>query len=244
MPVRPVLFIVLIMGVVAIPALADDTMSPCLMQADHLAIRLPTHGFSWLYGEDLSGTCAAVPKSGWLRKAAGSLDLFVYSDGPAGSGRYWTVMLGVAARRSARPDRGVCLMTSTVGWRTLQRHEGSTSLPCDLVDLDSDGVAELVIWNSFPLHKDASMAEYGLAAWVYRLASDDSFSVDWNLSRAMARMIAREYRAPLESASMKQSELRAQAAEALERFAEEKCSVQPTTARKQPVAADGAARRR
>jgi hypothetical protein len=79
-----------------------------------------------------------------------------------------------------------------------------------LDDLDNDGKAELIIWDSFPLHEDASQAEYGLVAWVYRLASEDLLAIDWGLSLRMAREIAQAYG-------------QHPAAEALEQFADKQC---------------------
>ncbi len=207
-------------------ALAGGPSSPhCLMGPDHLDIRLPRHGFVWLEGEELSGRCEDVPVGKWIRKPSGSIDLLVYADGPSGSGRYWNVTIGVAKRHEPKPVRGVCLMTSTVGWRTLQQYKNS-ALPW-LDDLGGDGKAELIIWTSFPLREDASMAEYGLMAWVYRLASEDSLAIDWGLSRRMAREIAEQYRSrsPLEAATPWPGPLRAEAAAALDLFANEGCTI-------------------
>jgi len=92
-----------------------------------------------------------------------------------------------------------------------------------LDDLDNDGRAELIIWSSFPLRKDPSLAEYGLIAWVYRLTSDDSLAIDWGLSRRMAREVAEAYRSPLDSTDPYLGLLRTEAADALERFADERC---------------------
>lgn len=66
------------------------------------------------------------------------------------------------------------MTTSTAGWRTLRQYRRISLLW--LEDLDQDGEAELIIWDSFPLKENASMAEYGLVAWVYRLASKDLFT--------------------------------------------------------------------
>jgi hypothetical protein len=198
------------------------------MRPDFLEIRLPSRGFVWLPGEDLRGGCDEVPKEKWVRDASGSVALFVYADGPSGSGRYWNVTVGVAAgRQHSTPDRGVCLVTSTVGWRTLQQYK-RIPLPW-LEDLDDDGRSELIIWSSFPLREDASLAEYGLVAWVYRLASEDLLTIDWVLSRRMAREVAQAYRSVLDSAAACPGRLRTAAAEALEQFADERCLLQSAT---------------
>jgi len=94
-----------------------------------------------------------------------------------------------------------------------------------LDDIDNDGRAELIIWSSFPLREDPSLAEYGLIAWVYRLTSENSLAIDWGLSRRMAREIAEAYRSPLDSTDPYPGPLRTEAAEALERFADERCNM-------------------
>jgi hypothetical protein len=147
----------------------------------------------------------------------------VHIDDPEGSGRFWKVMVGVSEKKQSKPVRGTCISTSTVGWRTLQRYSKGP-LPL-LDDVNHDGTPEFLLWDSFPLHSDASMAEYALVAWVYRLTSPDSLVVDWELTRGMARSIAKEYRSPLEASTGCLRELRAQAAAALEKFADEECEV-------------------
>jgi hypothetical protein len=201
----------------------EPLSSPCLMQPPARAMQLDKSGFTWQAGGGLTGPCDRVPSDGWSRKSTGSWDLHVHADGPEGSGRFWTVTVGVSRKQETKPVRGVCLSTSTVGWRTLQRYSKG-ALPW-LDDLNNDGGAELILWASFPLRDEASMAEYGLVAWVYRLDSPDSLSLDWDLSRRLARSLAKEYRSPLDHDSGYPSELRARAAEALERFAEERCNV-------------------
>jgi len=94
-----------------------------------------------------------------------------------------------------------------------------------LEDLDHDGEAELIVWDSFPLREDASMAEYGLIAWVYRLRSKDLFVIDRVLSRRMASEIAQAYRSQPESANLPPGSPAKAAAEALEQFADERCGI-------------------
>lgn len=200
------------------------TLPPCLMAPHHIEMRLPIRGLTWLPDEDLSGTCDRVPATKWLRSPEGAEALFVYADGPSGSGRSWTVTAGVGGRQQSGPTRGVCFTASTVGWRTLQ-HFRNGPLPWR-DDLDHDGKAEVIVWDSFALHEDASMAEHGLVAWVYRLNSDNTLALDWSLSRQMAREIAEAYRAPLDSKESSLAPLRTQAAEALERFADQQCSIE------------------
>ncbi len=224
MPLRLISLMILPAALWMSSGLAGDSFPPhCLMRPEHLEMRPPSRGFTWLQGEDLSGTCDKVSAKKWIRNPSGSVDLFVYADGPSGSGRFWNVTVGVAGRQHSKPIRGVCLVTSTVGWRTLQRYKKGP-LPW-IEDLDHDGRAELIIWSSFPLREDASAAEYGLIAWVYRLTSEGSLAIDWGLSRRMAREIAEAYRSPLDSTDQALGPLRTEAAEALERFADERCSM-------------------
>ena len=204
-----------------------STPLPCMMRPDHFQIRLPRDGFIRLDGEKVIGGCNDVPPKRWMRNSSGSLRLFVYPNGPSGSGRYWNVTIGVGPH--SKPIRGVCLTTSTVGWRTLQQYERTPLAWVD--DLDKDGNAEFILWNSFPLREDASLAEYGLMAWVYRVDSEDSLIIDWELSRKMAREIAKAYRASLDSPTSYTEPLRAEAAIALERFVDERCSMPSQGAR-------------
>ncbi len=114
-------------------------------------------------------------------------------------------------------------MTSTLGWRTLQAFRQSPLQWID--DVDADGNAELIIWDSFPIFENPSMASFGLMAWVYRPVSPELLLIDWALSRRMARELAQAYRMPLRTGSL--TELRAKAAEALELFAREGCTSEP-----------------
>ena len=94
-----------------------------------------------------------------------------------------------------------------------------------LEDLDHDGVAELIIWDSFPMREDASMAEYGLIAWVYRLTSKNLFVIDRVLSRRMASEISQAYRSQPEFANLPPASPAKAAAEALGQFADDRCSI-------------------
>jgi hypothetical protein len=194
------------------------------MRPDRIEIALPSRGFTWLQDEASSGSCDEVPAGKWTRRPAGNLDLFVCADGPSGSGRYWNVTVGVGERQSTKPVRGVCLITSTVGFRTLQRYK---EIPLAwLDDLDKDGRSELILWSSFPLREESTLAEYGMVAWVYRLASKDSLAIDWALSQKMAREVAQAYRSGSDPTAASLGRLRTEAAEALERFADKRCLVQ------------------
>jgi hypothetical protein len=121
------------------------------------------------------------------------------------------------------------MSTSTVGWRTLQRYSKGP-LPW-LDDVNDDGSAEFILWDSFPLRDDASMAEYALVGWVYRLVSPDSLVMDLDLSKRLARSLSKEYRSPLKAIAGYPGELRGQAAEALKKFADERCTIAHAEAR-------------
>lgn len=186
----------------------------------HPTIVLPETGLAWLVGEDHEGVCEDVPIKEWIRKPSDPYELLVHAEGPSGSGRYWILTIGLTSRHGAAPERGVCLQTSTLGWRTLQRFK---DLPLPWADdLDEDGKAELMIWDSFPLTADESMAEFGLMAWIYRVQRDATFMIDWNLSRRMARELAAAYQLPLQPDREKLQKVRNLIAQELEKFAMEK----------------------
>ena len=236
MHMRTIPIMLLVSWLSAVPVLAgESTSTPCLMQPPAWSIAFPARGFTWLPGGGFSGKCVDVPSEGWRRGTSGTRDLCVHIEGPEGSGRYWKVVVGVSAKQQSQPVCGTCIWTSTVGWRTLQRYSKG-SLPW-LDDVDDDGEAEFILWDSFALHEEASNAEYGLVAWVYRLVSSDSLMIDLELSRGIARSLAKKYRSWVDASEGYPSELCNQAAEALEEFAEEKCSVGHTEAHRQPVAA-------
>ncbi len=193
----------------------------CQMAPVRLRIQVPARGFVWLDDELHTGSCEGMKIENWKRRPSSRFDLLVHAAGPSGSGRFWNLAIGIAKSDEIKPLRGVCFTTSTVGWRTLQFCK---NLPLPWIDdVDADGDAELIIWDSFPLEEGASMAGFGLTAWVYRHATKDSLLLDWALSRRMARDLAQAYLAPLEAPNL--SKYRAKAAEALKLFAEQRCTV-------------------
>ena len=209
---------------------AAQQSSVCPMVPSPLMIQLPPSGLTWLSGETSSGPCDGVPPDQWIRATSKSLDLWVYPDGPQGSGRYWTVTVGLGRKEDTSPVRGACFMTRTVGWRTLQHFKDAPLLWSD--DLDVDGVPELVIWSSFPLVREPTESDHGLVAWVYQ--ADPvmrQFTVDWKLSRNMAGQLAAAYREPLERNDVILQPLRNKAADALESFAKGTCRVRGEPAR-------------
>jgi hypothetical protein len=202
-------------------SLTVTQQSICPMEPSHLTIQLPSKGLVWLKGEALDGPCDPVSPDRWVRASSKTFDLWTYPDGPQGSGRFWTLTVGLGGREERNPVRGTCLTTRTAGWRTLQRFKDSPLSWSE--DLDVDGVPELVVWSSFPLVEDPTEAEFGLVAWVYQVdPAVGQFAVDWKLSRNMAGQLAAAYRAPLENDGILQP-LRNKAAQALESFARGTC---------------------
>ena len=195
----------------------------CLMSPQYLTIRVPVLGFAWMDSDPDDDFCATVADSVWMKQPGDSFNLMVVADGPHGSGRYWTVTIGIASPDRNTPDRGICLQTSTVGWRTLQ-HFKNEPLPW-LGDRDRDGQPEVIIWDSFPLHEDASMAEFGLMAWVYEINSKGILDINWPLSCQYAIEIAGVYRQPLSGSNERLQKRRNEIAGHLEKFASKKCSI-------------------
>jgi hypothetical protein len=182
---------------------------------------VPKNGFQWLANEDFRGPCDKVSDTAWTRFVSKQFILYVYADGPVGSGRFWNVSVGFSTREEAKPKRGFCFVTSTIGWRTLQEFD---QVPLRwLSDENADNKPELIIWDSFPLSDEPSMAEYGLVAWVYQIDRTGKCKIDWDLSRKKASEIATSYRKPLANNGSTLDFLRGIAAAALEDFASGKC---------------------
>jgi len=79
----------------------------------------------------------------WLKAASKTFNLWIDAEGPFGSGKYWNIAVGLSGKRETTPTRGVCFMTSALGWLTLQ-HFKDVALPWADV-LDSDGKPELIV---------------------------------------------------------------------------------------------------
>jgi hypothetical protein len=202
----------------------------CLMEPWYVIMKTPASGFNRIesfpesQGNSYIGTCDSIPSIGWKSLPCGDFDLMVHTDGPGGSMREWEIFVGIGPKNQDQPQRGYCLSTFTVGWRTLQTYP---TLPLPWIeDRDHDGKAELIIWSSFPLHEEASMAEYGMIAWVYQVDKNGNFSIDLKSSRLLADEIANVYRKPLAdpNSGYLQDE-RNKAACFLERFANGQCTL-------------------
>jgi hypothetical protein len=199
------------------------------MEPARTDIQVLEHGIAWVVGEELSGRCDEVPAGEWTRIQSKSVAVWAHADGPSGSGRFWRITIGLTDTQVAVPTRGFCLSTSTVGWRTLQRY-ARTPLPW-VEDIDEDGKPELLIWDSFPLSHEPSMAEFGLVVWVYELRAQDVFTIDWELTRRMTDELAKAYGQPTGEHSHWASELRKNASEALHALASKECRLRAKVAR-------------
>lgn len=190
--------------------------STCLMEPPYPLLDTPAQGFVALNQTGPWNDCRPTPKT-WLRLPAKTFDLLVHADGPAGSGRYWTVTIALAKKAQRTPERGFCFVTSTVGWRTLQNFDRPLAW---ITDQDHDGKPELIIWDSFAMKGDQSMSgNFGLVAWIYQVDARGQFTIDWKLSRKAAGELAAAYRRPLHRVDAVLLQTREQAAQHLESFA-------------------------
>jgi hypothetical protein len=115
------------------------------MEPPFVTLRLPAERLEWLPGQEREGACEDVSPGACVRKPLGPLDVVSCPVGPEGSGRFWTVTLGLASRQDPKPSRGVCFVTSTSAWRilTVTSNGPATLSPLRwLDDLDGDGKPE------------------------------------------------------------------------------------------------------
>ncbi len=215
------LFLILLIVVFFCPAQAEELPS-CMMHPIYVSIPLPEEGFIDIFEREMEIPCETIPADSWTIKPSNQTSLFVRADGPGGSGHYWTITGGIGEGKQPAAMRGVCIQTSTIGWRTLQQFKSPLVWNGDLND---DGKAELIIWDSFPLHKEASPTEFALIAWVYQLGGNSTLELDLSLSRDLALDIARSYRVEIKS-DKELKHMRNKAANALEAFGREKCAVE------------------
>ena len=204
-------------------ATAQPERPTCQMRLSQDAIALPDRGVQWTDAAPRSGPCPAVPDSAWTRRPLNdSLDVMVAAQGPSGSGRFWTVTMGLAPTDANRPTRGRCLRTSTDGFQALP---AAAVAPLTwLQDRDADGTPEITLWGAFALTAEHHPPPIALTAWVYDVSADGAFPVNWHLSRTMADTLARAYRrADASSATMATTQT--QAARQLEAFASWQCAV-------------------
>ena len=201
-----------------------DRFNPaeCRMKPSWTSLSIPDSGFIELNEDGTTALHEDIPETGWVRGTGRESDLLVHADGPSGSGRYWRITVGFAAKNRNAPTSGVCLSATTIGWRTLQ----SFKTPIRWVeDKDGDGDPELVLWESFSLEEDPTALEFGLMAWVYKSDTLGALALDIGLSRSMAGEIALAYRAPKDNTDSRLNALREKAAALLELFASGRCEI-------------------
>ena len=183
----------------------------CLMQPEHSSIQLSKKGLE----------CNQDSKIVWKTGISDKIKLYLYTDGPSGSGHFWSGIVGVSSKNGTTPVVGACFTTTTIGWRTLQ-HFNNAAIPW-IDDVDADGKDEIIYWHSFPLINEATPAEFGLMAWVYEVTSNDILSLNMDLSREMAKRLAKSYRSGNNLKDHILVKLRLKAASSLEMFINKKC---------------------
>ena len=219
--------VLIVAGVDAVAADQGTSRPRCLMQAPAAVYAMPPSSFIDADEPNKRRACEAV-SGDWLRGPLSAGELGVHPAGPEGSGRYWMITVGLSATRGAVPTRGICLSTSTAGWRSL-RSFGPQGLPW-VADRDGDNQAEFVFWSSFFLTPRLVQYETGLVAWVYRVdVKTGRLLLDLTLSRRMAEEIAAAYKAPLSDKEIASAptlpEDRRLAAAALDALAADRCNL-------------------
>jgi hypothetical protein len=180
---------------------------------------MPVKGFIWIDNDLAVDSCMASADSLWLKQSGNEHDLLVAAYGPHGSGRYWRITVAVKEKDQTRPIKGLCLETSTIGWRTLQSFK---KLPLPWVtDQNADGRPEFVLWDSFPLNDEPTMSEFGLIGWVYELNPGGSLDLNLDLTRILASEIASAYRVPIRDTDAGFQQRREKIAQILDEFVKE-----------------------
>jgi hypothetical protein len=119
----------------------------------------------------------------------------VCTSGPEGSGRYWQISVRIGPPGKA-PTVCADFPATTIGWRRFGNFPKGIPnwVPLSwLQDLDRNGRHELVIWDSLPMHEEASNASYALMARVYDIDSE-GFVPAPKKSIPLFRALARSYR--------------------------------------------------
>jgi len=193
----------------------DNSFNP--ISPRYETISLAVEGFSWINNDLAVDTCVAVADSLWIRQTGDPSNLLVAVDGPHGSGRYWTVTVAVKKTGAEGLPRGICLETSTIGWRTLQYFN---QLPLPWVgDRNKNGKPEFILWDSFPLNDEPTMAEFGLIGWVYELDHEGNLILNLPLTYAIISEIIDAYRKPLDNTNVRFQKRRNEIARLLEAYA-------------------------
>jgi len=209
------LFIVIFASGIVSRSISQDKLV-CLINPPFLTFNIPVEGFIPVDTSLSEFPCETITDSLWQRQPTDTFDLMIAVNGPFGSGRYWNVTVGLAESGQIIPNRGVCLNTSTIGCRTLQ---SLNNLPLKWIDdIDKDGLPEIIIWDSFPLHREASNAEYGLIAWVFEYNGKNEFTINQHLTNEIIKEIALAYRKPIKNAQVRFLNKRQDIARILDNF--------------------------
>ena len=124
-----------------------------------------------------------------------------------GSGRYWTIAIDNGS------NEWICLSTSTLGWRSLQKFEDGP-LPW-VRDFDGDGLNEFVYWESFALGESIASG-YGLTARVYRMRGKNKLVTDSLATRMIRQQLITAYQQPMDQMSESSRQQRKKAAELIQ----------------------------
>ncbi len=151
-------------------------------------ISFPTTGFTKLDDEAVADS---IDLKSWQIGNSNGYNLFLLSNLHSGSGRGWTITIGVSNSDSVSPDYGVILSTSTIGWRTLKKFENKM-LPW-IEDIDGDSNDDIIIWDSFLAFESGTNADFGLIAWVYSLDQNGYLVLNMNSTSLLLERIATEY---------------------------------------------------
>ncbi len=149
-------------------------------------IVIPNRGFWQLTTGD---SCAVPDSANWQFSRFNKVKIAVLARGPEGSGHYWQIFIGLAQNDETRPSRGICLETSTIGWRNRRLPDDSPLFW--LNDLNNDSKPELIIWDSQPLSSDSIHTAFTLVAWVFAFDGVSTFLFQEALSKKLnARLVS------------------------------------------------------
>jgi hypothetical protein len=104
-----------------------------------------------------------------------------------GSGRGWTVGITDSTGTAA-----FYFSTTTSGYRTVSPFIDGP-LPWR-ADCNTDGVDEIIIWDSYAICESPTLADYGLVAWVYEKKEDHLFVINYSYTYGLWEKIISSYR--------------------------------------------------
>ncbi|MGM0462260.1 MAG: hypothetical protein ACQEQ4_07565 [Fibrobacterota bacterium] len=104
-----------------------------------------------------------------------------------GSGSGWTV--GITDNSDAA---AFYFSTTTSGYRTVSPVI-DTPLPWS-TDCNTDGVDEIIIWDSYAVCESPTLSDYGLVAWVYEKKEDHLFVINYSYTYGLWEKIISSYR--------------------------------------------------